>query len=427
MTELDNKNAGLTSAETVQELDEISHPSSVVPKGVPKLPPEILELILPKVPTPQKRTFYVCCLVSKLWHNIALRFLWSDITIARPWERSLPGVPDKLPLVRLLRDRCIAPQGFLRCISTGALASVRILSLMSVTETSLSTIFSHCPRLIAVDAELGPSYDRETLDGTRVLREGFSKLKSLNLRLYDAASAERLLQLVAESVRVDLESITLDKKFIGMVEYHHLLTLIGKRCSNLRDLGAHCTDGIRLMIPLLPAWSRLVRLQCQFCVSQELLEQIATLCVNLKYLELALMMQDLHEFAYWLQHRGGSLVVFNAPYCKYLTDALLEILAQYAPNLKVAGVGLVESSRGALAILRGCAKLETLSFERDETLSFERDGTLSFECDETLSFEFDYKCRTIYDTAASQGVSVTHRPLPLTPYAELMKEKWIGL
>ncbi|KAJ3274860.1 hypothetical protein HK104_004014 [Borealophlyctis nickersoniae] len=363
---------------------------------------------------------------------MASRFLWRDITIAERFEASVLGVRTKLPWVRMpwvrmLRYQLVDMQGLLRCVSIGTLAGVRILELNWVTATSLSIIFSHCPRLIALDAPLGPWGDRETLDQTRVLREGFSKLKSLKLKLLHAASAERLLQLAAESGGLNLESITLVNLYC--FDYDRLLTRIGRRCLNLRDVSAQSPNWIRLMIPLLPTWGKLVRLQCQFYVSHKLLEQIVTLCINLKYLEVSANSHSLRilakgpflceinfsslsdvcadDFAYWLQRRGESLIVFNASYCICLTDELLEILARYAPNLKAAGVGFVESSRGALAILRGCRKLETLHFRGDF---------------------YNYKDRTIYHTAASQGVALTEtRPLPLTSYVDLMKEKWIGL
>ncbi|KAJ3293889.1 hypothetical protein HK104_004118 [Borealophlyctis nickersoniae] len=162
------------------------------------------------------------------------------------------------------------------------------------------------------------------------------------------------------------------------------------------------------------------------------------LCVNLKYLELdwniipsatvpgapfrilangpflyELSLVDVvrireDDFEYWLQCRGKSLTLFSAEPHESFTDKILALLAQYAPNLRTAGVGYLNSTEGALTLLRGCAHLQTLSIL----------GNWDPLDDPSKYPEVEAAC--------SRGVIIAH-PLDLTRYEDLMKEKWIGL
>ncbi|KAJ3280990.1 hypothetical protein HK104_000275 [Borealophlyctis nickersoniae] len=425
MTEIDNKDLAATATTASQHS-----------KPVPRLPSELLPLILRNVSAPKKQTFYVCCLLSKQWHEVASQFLWSELIVRE-------GCKDHEHLFRILRvqgksalvrDLVVVPASryswgdrywpwpvkrwLLDCISSGGFHRVRMLNFEAadrLTQRELSTIFVNCRHLIALDinvvADDLPTF--EDLNEARVLREGFSKLKALHL--------------------------SWNKTWTNMND--RLICPIGKRCPNLRDFSLDRENSRgppASIIPLLPKWDKLLRLSCFRCITTEMLESITQLCVNLKYLELYWHIKtsptfpqaplrilangpflyelslvdvdfiDKDDFEYWLQRRGKCLTLFSAEPQgrpeKNFTDKKLALLAQYAPNLRAAGIGYLDSAEGVLTLLRDCAHLQTLNI-----------------------LGVCMPLRPVVKAACrSRGVIIT-RKLALTRYDDLMKEKWIGL
>ncbi|KAJ3294455.1 hypothetical protein HK104_003563 [Borealophlyctis nickersoniae] len=395
MTEVDSKDVANATAEASQHSG-----------AVPWLPTELLPLILRNVSAPKKRTFYVCCLLSKQWHDAASPFLWSELAFGKDYKTPeqlsrILAVQSKTVLVRYLNLSGFTKYPYMeadliRCISTGGFCGVRILDLEgypSLSGEDLSAVFVQCPHLIALlvkVVDLDPSLG--VLDETGVLQDGFSRLKLLKLRM--ASPGNCFLKLAAESVGTGLESVHFATQRFGEdprynwhptnssgedPQYNRLLSLVGQRCPNLRDFSASwpSISSPTLTIPLLPFWDKLLRLSYLQHISDESLRLIARRCVSLKYLHLwwgasvlrvladgpflvelsldgvtAIMADD---FAYWLQRRGGSLMKFSAESYNPFTEEMLELLAQYAPNLEAVSVGQIDIQWGALGLLRNCA------------------------------------------------------------------------
>ncbi|KAJ3300497.1 hypothetical protein HK104_011002 [Borealophlyctis nickersoniae] len=450
MTEVNNKDVANATAEASQHSG-----------ALPRLPTELLPLILRNISAPKKRTFYACCLLSKRWHDAASPFLWAELAFGKDYETReqlspILAVQSKTVLVRNLvysedRNRVVAnlfgyvpldeaiPVDLLECVATGGFRGVRILDFEdgpSLAGADLSAVFVQCPHLIALRVnvvDLVPSL--EPLDETGVLRDGFSRLKLLKLGM--AGPGNCLLNLAAESVGTGLESVHFltDPDLPPLTDqdpqYDRLPSLVGQRCPNLRDFS---TDRYAPtpIIPTLPFWGKLLRLSCAQQISDESLRLIARLCVSLKYLELwwgassnlriladgpflaELSLVNVRaisadDFASWLQRRGGSLTRFNAQPYEHFTEEMLEMLAEYAPNLEAVSVGQIDTAGGALSLLRDCAKLQTLCAAKSL-------GSSGIELHQE-----------IVDAAALKGVVTTHYLLPFTRYEDLMKDKWIGL
>ncbi|KAJ3280711.1 hypothetical protein HK104_000456 [Borealophlyctis nickersoniae] len=464
MGEIDNK-----------DLAALTTTASQHSTPVPRLPPELFPLILRNVSAPKRRTFYVCCLLSKQWHDVASPFLWSELVV-----RDCEDHEQLFRILRLrgksalVRDLVVVPASsyswgnyyfpfpsrvkreLLDCISNGGFQRVRMLNFAAaafrLTAGDLSTIFVHCQHLIALDIDVvvdgSPTF--EDLNEARVLREGFRKLKALQL----SWGYDRVSNLAIESVGVCLESIRLRwKQSMDQHDVDRLICPIGKRCPNLRDFSLDRENSRgppASIIPLLPKWDKLLRLSCFRCITTEMLESITQLCVNLKYLELYWHIKtsptlplaplrilangpflyelslvdvadiDEDDFEYWLQRRGKCLTLFSAdpqgrPQENF-SDKMFALLAQYAPNLRAAGFGYLHSPEGVLTLLRECAHLKTLSIV----------GNCNYGGNAIHDAWDDPSEHPEVEAARSRGV-ITRDSLALTPYKDLMKEKWIGL
>ncbi|KAJ3291324.1 hypothetical protein HK104_006171 [Borealophlyctis nickersoniae] len=426
-----------------------------------RLPSEILNAILRKIPYDRKKTALLACSsVNREWRRHAWPQVWKRFSTNKevavivrhfslPWARKAVEGIQVRRLEFLRQARSFDDLALL--LATPVFSGIRVLrfhNLDVIGPLQLLVTFYTLPNLISLacdyaqnlwvegglDLRLGEKEENE------VWRRGLGNLKALNIRIRLDHGSEIVLEKLAMGLGAQLKSLRLRLNAAterGGKGFTQFLRNLSENCPHLVDLSfavilnEKATEALQLFIN---TQQQLVHLTLSTnMISDDLIRTIAASCPSLKFLHfftgynvtrrcfqhlatgpflralriqrtpgvpsIAIAEKDIVDF---LSRRGKYLEYFEFPNEQ---NCALAPFIEFLPNIRYFDTGRPWAryqNEDVIAFLHGAQKLEHLWIGKREEMAKE-----------------------ICDVACARKVELSG-PIPFPSYVELKEEGWLG-